>query len=73
MNLDERNTLRRRSVQISISLPLTLVEVVDRYGESVGLGTSDTVADLIRDGLKLKAAMTSGQASAPLTESIPAR
>jgi len=56
MNLSERNALRRRHVQLSMSLPLTLIEVVDRYAESVGLDTSAAITDLIRDGLRLKAA-----------------
>lgn len=62
MNYDERQSLRSRHVTIPFSLPLTLVEVVDRYTESLSLdpnnkvNTSRVVADLLRDGLRMAAA-----------------
>lgn len=61
MNLSERQALRSRHVTIPFCLPLTLVEVIDRYTESLSLdpankvNTSKVTADLIRDGLRYRA------------------
>lgn len=61
MNLAERTALRSRHVTVPFSLPLTLMEVVDRYTASLSLdpankvNSSRVVADLIRDGLRFRA------------------
>lgn len=61
MNFQERAALRSRHVTIPFCLPLTLVEVIDRYTESLSLdpankvNTSKVTADLIRDGLRFRA------------------
>lgn len=61
MNFQERAALRSRHVTIPFYLPLTLVEVIDRYTESLSLdpgnkvNTSKVAADLLRDGLRYRA------------------
>jgi len=70
MDLDERTALRSRHVSIVFSLPLTLVEVVDKYVDAQGLdpanrvNSSQVVADLIRDGLRAAAARARGMDAA---------
>lgn len=61
MDYDERATLRSRHVSIAFSLPLPLVEVFDRYVDSLGIdptnrvNSSKVAADLFRDGLRAAA------------------
>lgn len=55
MNMQERASLRNRHIVLAVSLPLTLIEVVDKYAESIGSRTTNVIRDLIREGLRQKA------------------
>jgi hypothetical protein len=55
MNMQERASLRNRHIVMALSLPLTLVEVCDRYADSIGSRTTTVIKDLIREGLRQKA------------------
>lgn len=56
MDFDEREALRQRHVTFGVSLPITLVEVVDRLADARGWTTAATIKHLIRGGLKAEAA-----------------
>lgn len=60
-------TTLERHVVVPFSIPLTLMEVVDRYTESLSLdpankvSSSRVVCDLLRDGLRYRASLTKRQ------------
>ena len=62
MNFEERESLRSRRVSFTVSVPITLAEILDVFAEARGMTTSTALAHLIRQGLRREADLASKQA-----------
>ena len=62
MNFEERESLRARNVGFTASLPITLVEILDRFADARGMTTNTALAHLLRQGLRREADLASKQA-----------
>lgn len=55
MDFEERQAVRRRRLNINISIPMSLIEVLDRLTDATGaLSTSVTCERLIRQGIEIE-------------------
>lgn len=55
MDFQERESLRKRHMNLTVYIPMTLVEVIDRLADSREWSASQTLEHLIRTGLRAEA------------------
>lgn len=55
MDYEERESIRKRHVNVNVYIPIALLEVVDRYADWREVSPSKAIERLIRTGLRAEA------------------